>query len=240
MGEFLMKLSGETYSSLIVVAILCVLMVIIGNKVKKADPLKPSKGLVFVGEYVVSFVDGFVENNMGKRYDKLKPYFLVLMMMIPSYFLIGLFGLPSPMTLYSVPLTLALITFVLIHLNSIRFTKWKYFKRFVDPFPKVPVFLPINIIAMFAPIISLSFRLFGNALSGMIIMQLVYFVTESLTGLLISIPGLNIFGPILAPVLHAYFDIFSAVIQTMVFVYLTAFFVQGEEPDEIEEESALA
>ena len=240
MKSFFMSLSGETYSSLIVVIILCVLMIIIGNKVKKADPLKPSKGLVFVGEYMVSFVDGFVENNIGKRYDKLKPYFLVLMLMIPSYFLIGLFGLPSPMTLYSVPLSLALITFVLIHLNSIRFTKWKYFKRFVEPFPKFPVFLPINIISMFAPIISLSFRLFGNALSGMIIMQLVYFVTENLTNMIVSIPGLNIFGPILAPVLHAYFDIFSAVIQTMVFVYLTAFFIAGEEPDEIEEEHALA
>lgn len=235
MEKFLLKLPAETYSSLIVILLLCIFVIIVGNKIKKADPLKEPKGLAFIGEYAVSFVDNFVESNMGKKYDKLKPYFLTLMLMIPSYFLIGLFGLPSPMTNYSIPLAIAFITFILIHANSIRFTKWKYFKRFVDPFPKFPVFLPINILSTFAPLISLSFRMFGNALSGMIIMSLVYYATELLTGFIIHIPGLNIFGPILAPVLHAYFDLFSAVIQTLVFVYLTAFFIKGEEPDEIEE-----
>ena len=239
MEKFLSALPGEIYSSLIVVIILSFLFILMGNSIKKADPLKPSKGLAFVGEYIVTFIDDFINNNMGKRYDKLKPYFMVLMLLIPSYFLIGLFGLPSPMTYWGIPLSFALITFILIHINSIRFTKWKYFKRFVEPFPKVPLFLPVNIISMFAPIISLSFRMFGNALSGMIIMQLIYWSTESLTGLFFNIPGLNILGPFVAPVLHAYFDIFSAVIQTMVFVYLTVFFIKGEEPDEIEE-SALA
>ena len=239
MEKFLKNLPGEIYSSLIVVLLLAILFVLMGRAIKKADPLKPTKGLAFVGEYLVSFIEDFVENNMGKRYDKLKPYIMLLIVLIPSYFLIGLFGLPSPMTYWGIPLTFAFITFVLIHLNSIRFTKWKYFKRFVEPFPKFPVFLPVNIISMFAPIISLSFRMFGNALSGMIIMQLVYWATESVTGLILNVPGLNIFGPIVAPVLHAYFDLFSAVIQTMVFVYLTAFFIAGEEPDEIEE-SALA
>lgn len=235
MENFFSNLPAEIYSSLIVVAILSILFVLMGRAIKKSDPLKPTRGLAFVGEYIVTFIDNFIENNMGKKYDRLKPYFMILIILIPSYFLIGLFGLPSPMTYYGIPLTFALITFVLIHLNSIRFTKWKYFKRFVEPFPKVPLFLPVNIISMFAPIISLSFRMFGNALSGMIIMQLIYWSTQSLTGFIVDIPGLNIFGPIVAPVLHAYFDLFSAVIQTMVFVYLTLFFIKGEEPDEIEE-----
>ena len=239
MEKFFASLPGEIYSSLIVVLFLSALFILMGRAIKKANPLKPTRGLAFIGEYIVTFIDEFIENNMGKRYDKLKPYFMVLMLLIPSYFLIGLFGLPSPMTYYGIPLTFALLTFILIHVNSIRFTKWRYFKRFVEPFPKVPVFLPVNIISMFAPIISLSFRMFGNALSGMIIMQLIYWSTESLTGLIFSVPGLNIFGPFVAPVLHAYFDIFSAVIQTMVFVYLTVFFIKGEEPEEIEE-SAIA
>lgn len=239
MDKFLSVLPGEIYSSLIVVVILSILFILIGRSIKRADPLKPTKGLAFIGEYIVTFINDFIDNNMGKKYDKLKPYFMLLFIMIPSYFLVGLLGLPSPMTYWGIPLSFALITFVLIHANSIRFTKWGYFKRFVDPFPKVPVFLPVNIISMFAPIISLSFRMFGNALSGMIIMQLIYWSTETLTGLVLDVPGLNIFGPLLAPVLHAYFDLFSAVIQTMVFVYLTVFFVKGEEPDEIEE-NALA
>ena len=237
MEKFLNSLPGEIYSSLIVVIVLSVVFILMGNALKKADPMKPTKGLAFLGEYLFTFTNEFVDNNMGKNYNKLKPYLMLLIILIPSYFLVGLFGLPSPMTYWGIPLTFALITFILIHLNSIRFTKWGYFKRFVDPFPKIPVFLPINIIAMFAPIISLSFRMFGNALSGMIIMQLVYWSTELVTGLFLDIPGLNLLGPLVAPVLHAYFDIFSAVIQTIVFVYLTAFFIAGEEPDEIEEDA---
>lgn len=237
MEKFLNSLPGEIYSSLIVVMVLGIVFILMGNSIKKSDPMKPTKGLAFIGEYLFTFVNEFVDNNMGKNYNKLKPYLMLLIVLIPSYFLVGLFGLPSPMTYWGIPLTFALITFILIHLNSVRFTKWGYFKRFVDPFPKIPVFLPINIIAMFAPIISLSFRMFGNALSGMIIMQLVYWSTELVTGLFLDIPGLNLLGPLVAPVLHAYFDIFSAVIQTIVFVYLTAFFIAGEEPDEIEEDA---
>lgn len=237
MEKFLNGLPGEIYSSLIVVIVLSFVFILMGNAIKKADPMKPTKGLAFLGEYLFTFINEFVDNNMGKNYNKLKPYLMLLIVLIPSYFLVGLFGLPSPMTYWGIPLTFALITFVLIHLNSIRFTKWGYFKRFVDPFPKFPVFLPVNIISMFAPIISLSFRMFGNALSGMIIMQLVYWSTELVTGLFLDIPGLNLLGPLVAPVLHAYFDIFSAVIQTIVFVYLTAFFIAGEEPDEIEEDA---
>jgi F-type H+-transporting ATPase subunit a len=133
------------------------------------------------------------------------------------------------MTYYSIPLTFALITFTLIHFNAIRCKKWKYFKRYVDPFPKFPVFLPVNILSTFAPIISLSFRMFGNALSGTIILELVYYVTNSLSSKLIDF---NFIGPLITPLLHVYFDLFSGIIQTMVFIYLTTFFIKGEEADE--------
>ena len=227
--EFLLSLPAEVYSSLIVVIALSIFSIILGSSIKKADPLKPTKGLAFIAETIVTTISDFIDNNIGRHYEKLKPYFIVLMMLLPSYFLIGLLGLPSPMTYFGIPLTFALITFVMIHYNSIKYTKWKYFKRFVEPFPKCPVFLPVNILSMFAPIISLSFRMFGNALSGSIILSLVYYVTETLSN---KILAFNFIGPVIAPLLHAYFDLFSGVIQTMVFIYLTAFFIQGEEPDE--------
>ena len=66
---------------------------------------------------------------------------------------------------------------------------------------------------------------------SLIILSLVYFVSENLSNMLV---GVNFLGPLFTPLLHAYFDLFGGVIQTMVFIYLTAFFIKGEEPDEDE------
>ena len=85
-------------------------------------------------------------------------------------FIFGLTGLPSPVTYMAVPLSLGLTTFILIHVTSIRYTKWKYFKRYIDP---IPIFLPINLISMWAPLLSLTLRLFGNAIAGWALLTIV-------------------------------------------------------------------
>ena len=108
--EFLLSLPGELYSSLIIIVCLSVVVIILGKAFKKADPLKPSKGLACIGEILVSTIDNFVNDNMGKNYEMIKPYFITLTLLVPSYFFAGLIGLPAPMTYLSIPLTLALVT----------------------------------------------------------------------------------------------------------------------------------
>ena len=150
---------GEIYSSLIIVIIGVILFFIIFLKAKKADPLKRPKGILLVAEMAVEKMEGLVVETMGRRYRNFTGYIMAVSFYIFMCFTIGLIGLPSPMTLYIVPFTIALCTFILIHANSVRFTKWKYFKRYIDPFP---LFLPINLLSMWAPLLSLSFRLFTN------------------------------------------------------------------------------
>jgi F-type H+-transporting ATPase subunit a len=149
-------------------------------------------------------------------------------MYLPLAFLSGLLNLPSPITYFAVPLTFGIITFGLIHGTSIKYTKWRYFERFVSP---TWLLLPINILTTPMTIVSLSARLFGNALSGTIIMSLIYWATgvaaEALTGSVF-----NFFGPIIAPVFHAYFDFFGAFVQTLVFLSLTCLFIAAEGPEE--------
>jgi F-type H+-transporting ATPase subunit a len=94
----------------------------------------------------------------------------------------------------------------------------------------MPVFVPINILSKFAPLLSLSMRLFGNAISGYILMFLVYWATGLASEAVVGIAGLNIFGVILAPVLHAYFDAFSAFVQTVIFTTLTMLLIATEVP----------
>ena len=73
----------------------------------------------------------------------------------------------------------------------------------------MPFMAPLNIVGALTNPFSLAFRLFGNIIGGMVIMGLVYTAV-----------------PILIPVpLHFYFDIFSGVLQTFIFIMLTLTFI---------------
>jgi len=71
-------------------------------------------------------------------------------------------------------------------------------------------------------------------LSGSIIMSLIYTGCNVLSDLLLGWLGLpfNVFGVVLAPVFHAYFDVFSGFIQMYIFISLTMAFVSNELGDE--------
>lgn len=228
-------IAGEVLSSLIVMGIIIVFYVILGLLASHHDPLKKPKGLLLIGEILVNFFDRLVEDMMGVKFKGMGGFILAIASYLFISFIFGLTGLPSPITYFGVPLSLALVTFVMIHVTSIRFTKWKYFKRYVDP---IPVFLPVNLLSMWAPLLSLSLRLFGNALSGWVIMALVYGGISSLEALAISWVSsgadttFSFIAPLITPVLHAYFDLFSGLIQTTVFLFLTMIFIAQEAPEE--------
>jgi F-type H+-transporting ATPase subunit a len=84
------------------------------------------------------------------------------------------------------------------------------------------------------PLLSLSIRMFGNALASYILMWLVYWGTGMLSDAifvpLLNIEGMNIFGSIIAGVLHCYFDAFGAFIQMTIFTTLTMLLIATEIP----------
>ena len=221
----------ELLASLIVMFIIAVLAIVLGCAIKKADPKKAPKGLAFVAETVVSFTDNQIKDNLGTVYHKFTPYLVFLYMYVPLAFVIGLFGLPSPMTYFTIPLCLGLVTWLGIQISAIYYQRLDYLKGFTSPLPTwMPVFVPINILSKFSPLLSLSMRLFGNAISGYILMFLVYWATGMASEAVLGIAGPNIFGVIIAPVLHAYFDAFSAFIQTTIFTTLTMLLIATEVP----------
>ncbi len=224
-------LPGEIISSLIIVAIGLILFFIVFLVARKTDPLKRPKGIMLVAEMCVEKMEAFVVENMGKRFRKFTPYALAVSFYIFMCFTIGLIGLPSPMTYYMVPFSLALCTFIMIHATSIHYEHWHYFKRYTSPFA---IFLPINLLSMWAPLLSLSFRLLGNAISGWVLMDIVHSGTQLLSNAIAGSGSFDFIAPIVTPVLHAYFDIFSGYIQTLVFVMLTMLFISQEAPEEDE------
>ena len=232
-------LSGETISSLILIGIISLLAIYICIRSRFADPLKKPKGILFLAEVGVTFFDNLVESLMGPRYRGFGGFIMAIATYLFLAFIWGLTGLPAPVTYLATPLSLGLITFVLIHLNSIRFTRFRYFKRYIEP---IPFFLPINLISMWAPLLSLTMRLFGNALAGWTLMTLLYAALNGIGGTVIEAAGQamgagSFVAPIVTPILHAYFDLFSGLIQTVVFLFLSMIFIanEGPEDDDIQE-----
>ena len=102
---------------------------------------------------------------------------------------------------------------------SIKYSTVKgYLKGLLEPFF---LMLPINIFGEIAPLVSMSLRLFGNILVGGVMMTIVYTFCGLASSLIPVIGNFNIVGVIVAPVLHAYFDLFAGFIQMFIFISLT-------------------
>lgn len=210
-------LNGKTYTfapeivnSFIVVFVLSLIAIIIGYKAKHADYKKNPKGILLLGELFVESVQSLVRETMGKSNMGFAPYIGSLVIFIAVSNLLGLLGLKSPTSNYNVTLALALVTVSLTHINNIRFNGVKnYVKGFFEP---IAILFPMNILGEIAMPISLSFRLFGNILSGVIITTLLYSALSHVSIYL---------APIIAPVFHVYFDVFAGLIQAFVFMMLT-------------------
>lgn len=231
---FTVSVAPEVISSIIVMAIICVLAIIVGIQAHFQDPLKKPKGLLLIAEIGVKFFDNFVEGLAGTKLTGFGGVVMCAAVYLFIAFIFGLTGLPSPVTYMAVPLSLGLTAMMCIHITSVRFTKWKYFKRYVEPFP---VFLPINLISMWAPALSLTLRLFGNAVAGMTLMSLLYTFLGSIGPALFQVAGESMHvGGVVAPIatfaLHAYFDLFSGLIQTTVFISLMTILTGQEVPEE--------
>lgn len=229
---------GEVWSSLLVMLIIAILAIIIGIQAHFQDPLKKPRGLLLIAIIGVRFFDGFVEGLIGNRIKGMGGMVMGVATYLFISFIFGLCGLPSPVTYMAIPLSLGMLTFGMIHVTSMKHTKLGYFKRYVDPFP---VFLPINLISMWAPLLSLTLRMFGNAVAGFTLMTIISYFIDQLANLIIPVAPINgynigslILNPILTAPFHAYFDLFSGLIQTVVFISLSTIFIGQELPEEID------
>lgn len=106
----------------------------------------------------------------------------------------------------SVTAALALTSVFLIYGGSFRFLGIRRgIHKFAEP---LPLLAPLNVLEIAIRPLSLCMRLFGNVLGSFIIMELIKTVL-----------------PVVAPaVFSLYFDLFDGLIQTIVFVFLTALF----------------
>ena len=194
---------NTTHVALLIVSVFILIVAIIAriklNKVNSED----TPGM---------FMNIIELKNTSKFVNYLSTLFLFLIISNIA----GLFGLRPPTADYGVTLSLGLITFVLIHFNGIKKNKGKHFTALFQP---IWFLFPINLIGEFAVPLSLSLGLFGNIMSGTVLMGLIYDLLKPFT---VAYPA----------VLHAYFDLFSGCIQAYVFCMLTMVYVNDKIADE--------
>lgn len=255
------NIDAPLYTSLIVMIVLIVLGVIIGIKatygLKKKKYLQEPKGFMLLVEIYYEFIDKFTKDKMGPTKDAWAGYFFTLFAYLFLAFNISLFGIPSVIDWLAAPLSLSIVMFTMIQVTALRYQHLHYFHRYVEPFA---IFLPVNLITMWSPIISTSMRLFGNCLAGSIIIGLVQWALGGATDAIFNLFGLADMAyanywpswdvshnyawtsiwlsPIFAGVLNLYFSLFSSAIQTLVFASLSALWIAQEMPSEEEVEQA--
>lgn len=203
---------SETITSTFFAAIILIILgLVVRSKLKKAEVDEEPKGFLNIVEAYVEMVTNLVESTMGEKNLKFGPFIFMLFSFLIVANLMGLIGLQSPTADYSVALALALITFMLIQVFGIISSGglFKYLKTFFQPFK---LMMPLNLVSELSNPVSLSFRLFGNILSGGLIMSLIH-------------AGLGRLAPIIAPPFHMYFDIFAGLLQAFIFVMLTMVFL---------------
>lgn len=226
-----MVIQTTVYSIIIITVSMALLLLYINKKLKAYDPLSEPKGIVLLVIMFAQMIDKMVKEKTNERVAKyLTPYIMSVVAYIFLSNIAGLFSLETPTSNYSVTLVLGALTCILIEVYSAKERGPKgYIKSWFEP---LAPFVLVNILSKISTLLSLSLRLFGNILSGGILMSVIYQMLGSISKLIPFIGQFNIVGVIIAPVLHFYFDLFSGIMQAYIFITLTISFIGKELPNE--------
>ncbi len=184
-------------------------------------------------EWIVEQVDNLVQNSMDDLFHaSYAPFIATILAYSACSSLMSLIGVFPPTSDVNVIAGWSILVFGLITKNKLKAGIGNYAKGFLEP---IPVMLPMNILGEIATPVSMTFRHFGNVMSGTVIATLIAFALQNLSrlvlgwlpGFLGEIPFLQIGLP---AILSVYFDVFSGCIQAYIFAMLTMLNVSGAYP----------
>lgn len=184
--------------------------------IKKTTAEDTPNRLVNFAMYFAGGIRNLIRDNLGKRFNFLGPYFMILMLWLLTSVALGLFGFPVTMANYSIPLTLALVMFVLNWGFAIKDFGPKFFMKFLNP---------LNIAGEVSQIVSLSFRIFGNIVAGGILVGLLNYALGNMVSSIPVVGDINAVGIIVVTPMRLYFDIFAGLIQAFIFTLLTIIYI---------------
>lgn len=214
-GDETIYLTQTLVSTWIVMGVLILAAVVIRAMLPRFK-MAPGRAQNII-EAIVEMLANFEKDNLGDMHKNYGGVYFGVFLFILCSNLSGLFGIRPPTADLATTGALALITFALTQIGSIRTLKLGYLKSFIKP---NPIFLPINLIGEISKPLSLAFRLFGNMLGGLIILGMIYQL----------LPMLLRF--VLPDILHAYFDVFAGSLQAFIFTMLSMVFIRQKSTED--------
>lgn len=209
-GGFEVWITETIISTWFIMLIIIVFAIVVRIKLNRFKVIPT--GFQNVVEVIVESFDKFSVNTLGKNLSYISPWYFTVFAFILLSSLLSVFGLRAPTADWATTFALALASFILMIFMGFKHRKGKYLKSFFEPHF---IFFPLNLIGELAKPVSLSFRLFGNVLSGTIILTLYYALTPIFVQF--GIPAL----------LHAFFDVLFGALQTYIFVIISLMYVKG-------------
>jgi F-type H+-transporting ATPase subunit a len=224
-----MEVQSTVFYIIAIVIIIAILLLIINRKLVKFDPLSKPAGVVLLVMMGAETVDKMVKEKTDDKAARfLTPYIMTVAVYIFLSNIAGLLSFESPTSNYSVTLSLAAVTCVLIEYYAIKSNGIKrYMKNLAEP---MAPFVVMNLISKASTLLSLSLRLFGNIIAGTVLMGVIYQLFAKVSALIPVFAGFTVIGGIVTPVLHFYFDLFSGAMQAYIFITLTLSFIGKELP----------
>jgi len=202
-------LTDTIISTWIIMGVIIAAAILVRIKLRKFSTV-PSSGFQNAIEMIVEAFNNFVKNSAGEKLMYLGGWFFTVIVFILFSNISGLFFLRPPTADWTVTFMLALVTFFLIQFAGVRHRGRDYLKSLCEP---VIFFLPLNIIGELARPVSLSFRLFGNVLGGIILIGLLYNMA----------PVFVQFG--IPAAIHGFFDVIIGILQAYIFCVLSLSFI---------------
>ena len=171
---------------------------------------------------------------MGEYFAGFSPFIAAILMLSALSSLLTLIGLYPPTSDLNVVAGWAILVMILITHYKLKGGFVGYLKSFGEP---MPALAPLNIISEVATPLSMSFRHYGNVLSGTVISALIAAGLQSLSHAILGwLPGalgqFPLFQIGLPAVLSVYFDIFSGCMQAFIFAMLTMLYIAGGFPED--------
>ena len=187
-----------------IMAVLIVLALIVRRRIK-ATP-GPVQRVI---ELYVSAMDGLTKESLettSRSYFPLVGTLFIFLLLSNWWGIIP--GFEEPTADLNTPLSLGIMGFFLTHRAAIKEKGiLEYMKEYTHPFF---IMAPLNVVGELAKVVSISFRLFGNIMGGVIIIKVVSWMVFSL---------------VLPPFLYAFFGMFVGTVQAFVFTMLTITYI---------------
>jgi F-type H+-transporting ATPase subunit a len=194
-----------------VLFVVIALALVLGLSSRKLS-LVPSKRQSLL-EMIVGLFDGIIVDTIGEDGRKYLPVVGSVGIFIFTSNMLGLIpGFMSPTSKLNVTIGCALVVFTYYHWQGIKAQGvFKYIKTFAGPIPAMaPLMIPIELISHFSRPLSLSMRLFGNIFSE----DLLIVIIASIIPYVLPLPFMAL-------------SIFTAIVQSFVFVLLSCIYIAG-------------